>query len=284
MKDHSNVFSVERMAKVLDVSKSGYYAWLSRPECARKKARRRLDVLVKAAFETSQGRYGSRKIGRVLAAQGLVYSRARVADSMRRQGLRSKVRKKFVVTTDTKHDLKASPNLLNRQFEAEYPNQVWVSDITYLRSRSGWLYLAVFIDLFSRRVVGWCISPSLSHQTVLEALSRAVWQRRPPPGLMIHSDRGVQYCCDGFREVIHTHQFVQSMSRKANCWDNAVAESFFRTLKTEWLYHIELIDQEHAQRELFAYIEMFYNHQRLHATLDYVAPDAFERLRTRKVA
>jgi transposase InsO family protein len=284
MKDHCKSFSVERMAKVLEVSKSGYYAWLSRPECSREKERRHLDVLVKAAFETSQSRYGSRKIRRVLAAQGHVYSRSRVADSMRRQGLRSKVRRKFVVTTDTKHDLKASPNLLNRQFEADYPNQVWVTDITYLKSRAGWLFLVVFIDLFSRRVVGWSVSPSLGHETVLMALSRAVWQRRPDPGLMIHSDRGVQYCCDSFRKVIHTHQFVQSMSRKANCWDNAVAESFFRTLKTEWLYHIDLIDQDHAERELFAYIEMFYNHQRLHAYLDYVAPATFERLTPQKAA
>ena len=139
------------------------------------------------------------------------------------------------MTTDTKHDLKASPNLLNRSFDAGRPNEVWVSDITYLSSRSGWLYLVVFIDLFSRRVVGWCVSTSLAHETVLTALSRAVWQRRPQPNLMIHSDRGIQYCCDGFRKAVDAHQFVQSMSKKADCWDNAVSESFFKTLKTEWL-------------------------------------------------
>ena len=166
----------------------------------------------------------------------------------------------------------------------EVPNKVWVSDITYLRSRAGWLFLVVFLDLFSRRVVGWCVNTSLGHETVLTALSRAVWQRRPDPGLMIHSDRGAQYCCDGFREAIDTHQFVQSMSRKANCWDNAVAESFFRSLKTEWLYHVDLIDLDHAKRELFAYIEMFYNNQRLHAYLDYVSPATFERLKPKKVA
>lgn len=284
MKDHRKTFSVERMAKVLNVSKSGYYAWISRPESDRKKERRYLDVLVKAAFEASHRRYGSRKISRALSAQGKAYSRSRVADSMRRQGLRSKVRRKFVVTTDTKHDLKASPNLLNRDFETDRPNKVWVTDITYLSSRAGWLYLVVFIDLFSRRVVGWCVSPSLEHETVLVALSRAVWRRKPDPGLIIHSDRGIQYCCDGFRKAIHTHQFVQSMSRRANCWDNAAAESFFRSLKTEWLYHTDLIDQEHAERELFEYIEMFYNNQRLHAYLDYMSPDTFERLTVQKVA
>ena len=284
MKDHRKVFSVERMAKMLSVSKSGYYAFISRPLSRQKKERRHLDVLVKAAFESSQGRYGSWKISRALAAKGTPYSRTRVADSMRRQTLRSKVRRKFVVTTDTKHTLKASPNLLNREFQRDRPSKVWVSDITYLPSRAGWLYLAVFIDLFSRRVVGWCVSPSLGHETVLVALSHAVWQKRPNPGLMIHSDRGIQYCCEGFREAIHKNQFVQSMSRKANCWDNAVAESFFRSLKTEWLYHLDLIDLDHAKRKLFAYIEMFYNNQRLHAYLDYVSPAAFERLKTQKVA
>lgn len=278
------MFSVERMAKVLTVSKSGYYAFISRPLSRQKKERRYLDVLVKAAFEASHARYGSLKISRELAAQGNPYRRSRVADSMRRQDLRSKVCRKFVVTTDTKHNLKASPNLLNRDFDMEVPNKVWVSDITYLRSRAGWLFLVVFLDLFSRRVVGWCVNTSLGHETVLTALSRAVWQRRPDPGLMIHSDRGVQYCCDGFREAIDTHQFVQSMSRKANCWDNAVAESFFRSLKTEWLYHVDLIDLDHAKRELFAYIEMFYNNQRLHAYLDYVSPATFERLKPKKVA
>ena len=270
---------MERMAKVLDVSTSGYYAWLSRPESRRKRERRYLDVLVKAAFEASKRRYGSLKISRQLETQGHPYSRSRVADSMRRQGLRSKVRRKFVVTTDTKHDLKASPNLLNRDFDVDRPNNVWTSDITYLRSRAGWLFLVVFLDLFSRRVVGWCVSTSLAHKTVLKALSRAVWQRSPQPGLMIHSDRGIQYCCEGFREAIDKHQFAQNMSRKGNCWDNAVTESFFRSLNTEWLYHVDLKDLKHAEHELFEYIESFYNNQRLHASLDYVSPAHFETMR-----
>ena len=280
MKAHRKVFSVERMAKVLEVSTSGYYAWFTRPESRRKRERRHLDVLVKAAFETSKSRYGSRKIKRTLAKEDHIYSRSRVAESMSRQSLRSKVCRKFVVTTDTRHDLKASPNLLNRTFEADRPNQVWTSDITYLPSRAGWLYLVVFLDLFSRRVVGWCVSTSLGHETVLKALSRAVWQRRPEPGLMVHSDRGIQYCCDGFRDTIDRHQFVQSMSRKGNCWDNAVTETLFRTLKTEWLYHVDLKDLDHAERELFEYIELFYNNQRLHASLDYVSPADFETMPT----
>jgi transposase InsO family protein len=222
------------MAHVLGVSASGYYAWLSRPESPRKKERRLLDVRVKAVFEENRRRYGALKICRALSAQGHLYGRGRVADAMRRQGLRACVGRKFVVTTQTKHTLSTAPNLLNRAFDQDRPNSVWVSAITYLKSRSGWLYLAVFIDLFSRRVVGWHLSTSLKHDLVLFALSKAVQRRRPRPGLMIHSDRGVQYCCDGFRNMVDIHGFIQSMSRKADCWDNAVAESFFRTLKTEW--------------------------------------------------
>ncbi len=282
MKTHRKVFSVERMAKVLEVSTSGYYAWFTRPESRRMKERRHLDVLVKAAFETSKGRYGSRKIKRVLAKKDHTYSRSRVAESMRRQSLRSKVYRKFVVTTDTRHDLKASPNLLNREFDVDRPNQVWTSDITYLPSRAGWLYLVVFLDLFSRRVVGWYVSTSLGHETVLKALSRAVWQRRPEPSLMVHSDQGIQYCSDGFRDAIVRQQFVQSMSRKGNCWDNAVTETLFRTLKTEWLYHVDLENLDHAERELFEYIELFYNNQRLHASLDYVSPAEFETMPTNR--
>lgn len=284
MKAYRKTFSVERMAQMLNVSTSGYYAWQSRSESGHKKERRRLDVFVKAAFETHHGRYGSRKISHYLIQQGYSYSRSRVASSMQRQGLRSKVRRKFVVTTNSKHGLKASPNLLNRKFGIDRPNQVWVSDITYLSTRAGWLYLAVFIDLYSRRVVGWCVSPSLGHETVLKALSSAIWQRRPGPNLMIHSDQGVQYCCDGFRKRLFEHQFIQSMSRRGNCWDNAVAESFFRTLKTEWFYHIDLIDQDHAERELFAYIEGFYNNQRLHAYLNYLSPAVFEKRKHKNVA
>ena len=171
-----------------------------------------------------------------------------------------------------------------RSFDAGRPNEVWVSDITYLSSRSGWLYLVVFIDLFSRRVVGWCVSTSLAHETVLTALSRAVWQRRPQPDLMIHSDRGIQYCCDGFRKAVGAHQFVQSMSRKADCWDNAVSESFFKTLKTEWLYHVDLTDLDHAERELFEYIEMFYNNQSAARLPGLCVPGPFERLSLQKAA
>ena len=277
MRAHRAAFRLERMAKVLGVSKSGYYAWLQRPESNRVRERRILDVRVKAAFEASWKRSGSVKIARALALQGEPCTRGRVTDAMRRQGLRSIVGRRFVVTTQGKHNLLVAPNILNRSFSVSAPNKVWVSDITYLPSRAGWLYLCVFLDLYSRRVVGWHVSPSLRHEGVLAALDSAIARRQPGPGLLIHSDRGVQYCCDGFRRVIGKHRFVQSMSRKGNCWDNAVAESFFRSLKTEWSYHIELTDVRHAGHELFEYIERFYNNQRLHATLDYISPAAYEK-------
>ncbi len=279
------MFSVGRMAGVLDVSPSGFYAWLRRRESLRRQERQRFDRDVRAAFAESKGRYGSDKIAREMTKRGYRRNRKRVADSMRRQGLRSKVCRKFrVKTTDSNHGLAISPNLLNRQFAVDRPDQAWVTDITYLPSRVGWLYLTVFIDLYSRLVVGWCLSTSLSHEAVVTALQRAIWKRRPPVGLMVHSDRGVQFCCRDFRAVLGQHRFIQSMSRRGNCWDNAVAESFFRTLKTELIYHIDLIDEMHAQSVLFEYLESFYNRKRLHSTLGYVSPADFETEKPAKVA
>ena len=253
MKGHRSEFSVGRMAEALKVSPSGFYAWNNRPESRRRVECQRFDLEVRSIFEASGRRYGSEKITNEMVGRGYGRNRKRVAGSMKRQGLRSKVCRKFrVKTTDTNHTIPFSPNLLNRRFTVERPNEVWVTDITYLPSKIGWLYLTVFIDLFSRLVVGWCVSTSLGHEAVVEALQRAVWRRKPPQGLMIHSDGGVQFCCQGFRSVLTRHTFVQSMSRKGNCWDNAVAESFFRTLKTELIYHVELLDENHARGALLS--------------------------------
>lgn len=203
---------------------------------------------------------------------------------MRKMGIASKVRKTFKATTNSKHNYPVAPNSLNRNFTASAPNKVWVSDITYIRTKCGWVYLTVFIDLFSRLVTGWAISHSLSHEMVLEALQRAIWRRKPAKGLMIHSDRGVQYACDGFRNQLKKHGFVQSMSRKGDCWDNAVSESFFKTLKTELIYHVDLFNIHQVKRELFEYIELFYNRRRLHATLGYKTPADFEQIEFKKCA
>jgi putative transposase len=272
------------MCQIFQVSRDGFYKWLKRPESSRAVKRRQFDVLVKASFERNRKRAGSQKLCEELSSQGTSCSRSKVARSMKRQNLRCIVRKKFVPTTNSKHTEPIAPNLLNRQFHVERKNQVLVSDITYIPSRVGWLYLTVIIDLFSRMVVGWNLSNSLGHEGALSALHQAVWRRKLPRGAMFHSDRGVQYACRFFREALAGYGLIQSMSRKGNCWDNAVAESFFRTLKTELIYHVDLLSEDHARKELFEYIEIYYNRQRLHATLDYVSPADFESMQLRKCA
>ena len=284
IKDNSSGFSVEGMAAALNVSRSGYYAWLSRPRSRRAEDNIRLDVEIKSVYERSQRRYGSVKITRELLKRGKKYSRNRVASRMREMGVASKARKKFKATTHSKHNYPVAPNLLNRNFTASAPNEVWVSDITYIRTKSGWSYLTVFIDLFSRIVTGWAISTSLNHEMVLEAFQKAFWRRKPGKGLIVHSDQGVQYACDEFRKTLKKHGFIQSMSRKGDCWDNAVAESFFKTVKTEWAYHIDFQDIHHVKREAFEYLEMFYNRERLHATLAYQSPAEYEEKEYKKCA
>ncbi len=284
IKDNSSGFSVERMAAVLNVSRSGFYAWLSRPRSRRAEENIRLDVEIKSVYERSQGRYGSVKITRELLKRGKKYGRNRVASRMRKMGVASKVRRKFKATTNSKHNYPVAPNLLNRNFTASAPNEVWVGDITYIRTKSGWTYLTVFIDLFSRIVTGWAVSTSLSHEMVLEAFQKALWRRKPGKGLIVHSDQGVQYACDEFRETLKKHGFIQSMSRKGDCWDNAVAESFFKTVKTEWAYHVDLQDIHHVKQEAFEYLEIFYNRERLHATLGYQSPAEYEEKEYNKCA
>ena len=195
---------------------------------------------------------------------------------MRKMGIRAVVRRKFRVTTDSRHKYPVAPNLLERDFTTDLPDQVWVSDITYLWTRTGWLYLTAIIDLFSRMVVGWSLSSSLGHEMVLTALYRAIRQRRPPKGLIFHSDRGVQYACNGFTKVLKKHGIIQSMSRKGNCWDNAVAESFFSILKSELVYQTNFYNKQDALQKVFEYIEIYYNRQRKHSTIGYMNPSQYE--------
>ena len=284
IKDNSSGFSVERMAAVLNVSRSGYYTWLDRPRSSREIENIRLDVEIKSVYERSQSRYGSVKITHELVKRGKKYGRNRVANRMRKMGIASKVSKKFKATTHSKHTYPVAPNLLNRNFVVSAANEVWVSDITYIWTKSGWSYLAVFIDLFSRSVVGWAVSRSLSHEMVLQAFQNALWRRKPGKGLIVHSDRGVQYACDEFRKTLKKNGFIQSMSRKGDCWDNAVAESFFKTVKTEWAYHVDFQDIHHVKREAFEYLEIFYNRERLHATLGYQSPAEYEEKEYKKCA
>jgi transposase InsO family protein len=240
-----------------------------------------LDAEIREIYDHNKGRYGSPKITQELKDRGWRVSKNRVAKRMREMGLRSIIRRKFRVTTDSKHNFPVSPNLLERNFTTDGPDKVWVSDITYLATRTGWLYLTVIIDLFSRLVVGWALSSSLSHEMVVTALKRAIKGRRPGAGLIFHSDRGVQYACTGFRKELGKHGFVQSMSRKGNCWDNAVAESFFGIMKTELVYHTRYEGHQDTLHSIFEYIEVFYNRERRHSTLGYLTPVEYENQKLR---
>jgi len=265
------------MCRVFSVSRSGYYSWRGRPESKRSMENRRLDVHIKAIYNESKGRYGSPKITDELNDMGFPVSKNRVARRMKEAGIRSIVRRKHRVTTDSKHSHPVADNLLQRNFTTSAPDKVWVSDITYIPTMRGWIYLTVFIDLFSRMVVGWSLSSSLSADMVLAALQRGIRNRRPGTGLIIHSDRGVQYACKDFRKVLSKHGFIQSMSRKGNCWDNAVAESFFGILKTELVHHERFKGPQDTLRAIFEYIEIFYNRKRKHSTLGYYTPVQFEQ-------
>ena len=266
------------MCRVLSVSRSGYYRWRKRPQSQRAIENRRLDAHIRAIFNRHKGRCGSPKITDELNDMELAVSKNRVARRMKAMGLRSIYRRKYRTTTDSKHSHPVADNLLQRNFTTDGPDKVWVSDITYIATARGWLYLTVFIDLFSRTVVGWSLSSSLSAETVLTALTRAVRKRRPGSGLIIHSDRGVQYACSDFRKVLEKHHFVQSMSRKGDCWDNAVAESFFGIIKSELIHHERFKDPKDTLRAIFEYIEIYYNRKRKHSTLGYKTPAQFEQV------
>lgn len=261
---------------MLQVSRSGFYGWQRRRPSARAVETAQLDDAIRRLFAAHHRRPGSPKMTRLLAAEGWEVSQSRVARRMRHLGLRSIVRRAWRATTNSRHPLPVAPNLVARQFTATGPDQTWVSDITYLRTRNGWLYLVVIIDLYSRLVVGWALSDSLSHHALLKALRRAIGRRRPARGLVFHSDRGIQYACGDFTRALATHGCVQSMSRKGDVWDNAVAESFFHLLKSELVHHVFWEGYTDAHRDLFEYIEIYYNRERLHSTLGYLSPAQFE--------
>lgn len=277
MRRFSQEFSIERMASALGVSRSGYYAWVKNSQRSAKGYRKEFDQLVRSIFDRSKQRYGSVRITQELRLQGIPCGRHCVNRSMRRQKLRARSVRTYVPTTDSNHLYRVAENLLNREFHVEVPDRVWVSDITYLPCRNGWLYLVVFLDLFSRKVIGWHVSHSLKHETVLAAFHRAIRRRGPVAGLVVHSDRGVQYCCDGFRNEMQLHGVRQSMSRKGNCWDNAVMESFFATLKKEFPDRQVFSHLADAERYLFEYIEIDYNNHHRHSTLAFRTPIEMEQ-------
>ena len=266
---------MRRMCRVLSVSHGGFYDWLSRPESLRSRKDRQLKVEIRSVFRKNKENYGSPRVHRELRDQGVACSRHRVARLMREDGLQAKCRRAFRLTTRSNSDHRVAPNLLNRNFEVAKTDTVWLSDITYLWTREGWLYLAAVMDLCSRRIVGWSLSTSLADDLTLNALDRALEGRNPAPGLMHHSDRGSQYTSDDYQEKLKARGFVVSMSRKGDCWDNAPMESFFASFKTE--LGDRFFTRSGAVHEVFQFIEIYYNRFRLHSALDYKSPSRFER-------
>lgn len=268
------------MCRVLAVSPSGYYAWCkdSAP-CARAIADERLVLNIRLSHRASGGTYGAPRVLHDLREAGLHVSQKRVARLMRQEGLVGHRPRSFVRTTDSGHSYPIAPNLVARQFDVNglAVNRVWVSDLTYVPTPEGWLYLAVVLDLASRRVVGWAMRESLAAELALSALRMALAARRPTPELIHHSDRGVQYACDDYRQLLAAHEIRASMSRTGDCWDNAVAESFFATLEVELIARSTWRTREDARRAIFHYIETWYNRKRRHSTLQYVSPAQYER-------
>ena len=272
-------FPVRLLCRTLQVSRAGFYAWQARPPAPRGQADERLGLEIAVIHAESRQRYGSPRIHAELVDRGCRTSRKRVARLMRVRGLAARRRRQFRVTTHSRHPFPVAPNVLARQFERAEPDQAWVTDITYIPTGEGWLYLAVILDLCSRFAVGWAMSERITDDLTLDALGMALARRRPPRGLLRHSDRGSQYASADYQRMLAQHGIVCSMSRRGDCWDNAVAESFFATLKVELVHHAAWTTRAAARRELFDYLEPFYNGRRRHSALGYLSPRAFEQQR-----
>lgn len=285
MADHTGEYPISKMSKVFNVSRSGYYSWLGREPSKRAKENERFRRLIHAAWQGSGKRYGSPRIYNQLKKAGWKVSRARIARLMVAMGIASRIRKKWVKTTQSNHGWPVAANLLDRNFTPEGFGQVWVSDITYIRSEQGWMYLTTVMDLCDRQILGWSLSRGMSaEQTSIAAFKQAVIRRKPGKDLIFHSDQGVQYACGDFTKKLDAYSIIQSMSRKGNCWDNAPAESFFKTLKYELNMPDRFESYEQARAVIFEFIEIWYNRKRLHSALDYQSPVQVEQNLKRKQA
>lgn len=274
--EYKHQFRIRSLCQVLGVSRSGYYAWQGRPLPRREGRNEALLVHIRDTYLRSRGIYGSPRIHRALRKVGVRCGRHRIARLMQISGIVAKTEKHFRWTSTKREDIPAAPNLVKREFTAERPNRIWASDITMLRTGQGWLHLAVILDVYSRRVVGWSMRSRPTGQLVLEALQMAIVERRPAPGLIFHSDRGGQYLSYEVQEALDEHGFQASTSRPGNCLDNAVVETFFKTLKTEMYYHQHFPTRAEARRAVFDFIASFYNRTRLHSSLDYQSPEDYE--------
>jgi putative transposase len=266
------------MCEVLEVSKSGYYAWSNRLPSARSQENEQLSQQIAAIYQQSRQTYGAPRVAAVLRARGFAVGRHRVARLMSQQGICVRPKRRFKVTTDSNHPYAIAPNVLKREFRTTEPDKAWVADITYIPTMQGWLYLAVIIDLFSRRVVGWSMAEHMRSDLVVGALQTALGHRLPAAsGLLFHSDQGSQYASHDYRAALQAAGICCSMSRRGNCWDNAVAESFFGTLKSEFVHVHSFVSREVAKTAIVEWIEVFYNRQRIHSTLNYLSPVQFEQ-------
>jgi len=277
---HRKEFAVLLMCRVLEVTRSGFYAWRTREPSARARREARLRLEVCAIHRMSRGRYGSPRVHAELQARGERVSRKRVARLMRDEGLRGKKRRRFRVTTNSEPTYPVAPNVLDRKFDVKEiggPDQVWAADITYVPTREGWLYVAIVLDLASRLVVGWSMGETLESSLAIDALEMALQRRRPGEGLLHHSDRGVQYASNEYRALLEGREVVVSMSRKGNCWDNAVAESFFATVEIELIEDADWHTRSEARSAIFEFIEVWYNRQRRHSSLEYLTPAEFDK-------
>jgi transposase InsO family protein len=277
IKKHKRRFPASVMCRLLNVSTSGYYDSLKRQPSPRQIRRRAITQAAAVSYFESRRIYGYRKVYDDVI-ETIPCCEETVRRVMRDIGLYSRIKRKFIVTTNSDHLLPVAKNLLNRDFTATAPNRKWVADITYIPTRQGWLYLAVVLDLFSRRIVGWSMSDIIDSALVQDALRMALLHRRPEAGLLHHSDRGVQYAAEGFQELLKANEIVCSMSRKGNCWDNAVVESFFGSLKNEWIQKKIYETLEDAKKDIFNYVEVFYNRKRRHASLGNVSPVVYEEM------
>jgi len=267
---------VRKLCRLLQVSRSGFYDWLHRSPSLRDQENQQLVAHIKRLHTKSRANYGIQKVWKKLNQEGIVCGRNRIATLRAQHNIYARRRRRFIITTRSRHTVGVAPNLLGRQFQVAQPNRVWVGDVTFIATRKGWLFLAVMIDLFSRKVVGWAMSNKNNKQLVMDCLLMGIHRRNPPPGLIHHTDRGVTYSADETRQLLARHEMIASMSRKGDCWDNAVAESFFGQLKNELVCGHVFNTIEDGKSALFDYIEVFYNRQRIHQTLGYVTPEQFE--------
>jgi putative transposase len=278
IEDHREAFPVRTMCSVLEVSHSGYYAWRDRPESGRDVANRDLAADIRRIHAENRAVYGSPRVHAALRAEGRRIGVNRVARVMRHNRIQGRHKRRAPRTTDSKHAHPVAPNLLDRQFIAAVPNKAWLADITYIPTAEGWLYLAVVLDMFSRRVVGWAMRDTMPQDLTLAALQMAISNRRPGPGLLHHSDRGSQYAARAYRQLLNTHGMLCSMSRKGDCWDNAPMESFFGSMKTELGDDTVFDTRNEAKAAIFSFIEVFYNRRRLHSAIGYRSPADMEQL------